>query len=56
MSRDNVEAVLREGAMTLPSSIILILIDAIESRNAALDLVPRDWAMSHGELAAEGII
>ncbi len=56
MARDKVEAVLREGAMTLSGSIILILIEAIESRDAALSLVPLDWAMSHGELAAAGII
>jgi hypothetical protein len=56
MSRDKVAAVLRDGAMTLTGSIILILIDSIESSNAALKLVPLDWPMSHGELAAAGII
>ncbi len=55
MARDEVVAVLREGAMTLPGSIVLILIDCVESHNAVLKLVPLDWPMSHGELAAAGI-
>lgn len=56
MARDQMAAVLLEGAMTLPGSIILILIDSIASRDAALKRVPADWPMSHGELAAAGII
>jgi hypothetical protein len=56
MARDQMVAVLRECAMTLPGSIVLLLIDSIESRDAALKLVPADWPMSHGELAAAGII
>ena len=56
MERDQVATVLLEGVMTLPGSIILILIDFIASRDAALKLVPSDWPMSHGELAAAGII
>lgn len=56
MARDKAAAVLREGVMTLPGSIILILIGSIESRDAALKLVPFDWTFSHGELATAGII
>ena len=56
ISRDEIASALRDGAMTLPGSIILMLIDSIQSRSAALKLVPIDWPMSHGELAAAGII
>ena len=56
ISRDELASALRDGAMTLPGSIILLLIDSIESRSAALKLVPIDWPMSHSELAAAGII
>lgn len=56
-SRDCVAAVLRNGgAMTMPGSIIQVLIDFIASRNAELATTPTEWAMSHGELAAAGII
>lgn len=56
ISSDKVASVLRDGAMTLPGSIILILIDSLASSHAALQHVPLDWPMSHGELAAAGII
>ena len=56
MARDKAAAVLREGVMTLSGSIILILIGSIESRDAALKLVPLDWTFSHGELATAGIV
>ena len=56
MARDKAAAVLREGAMTLPGSIIRILIDSIESCDAALKLAPLDWTISHGELATAGIV
>ena len=48
--------VMREGAMTLPGSIILNLIDLLESYELALRQVPPDWSMTHAELAAAGII
>lgn len=53
---DELTSALRDGAMTLPGSIIFMLVDSIESSSAALKLVPVDWPMSHGELAAAGII
>jgi hypothetical protein len=56
MARDKILHVAREGAMTLPSSIILILIDLLESYELALSQVPPDWLMSHAELAEAGII
>lgn len=56
MARDKMLHVAREGAMTLPSSIILILIDLLESYELALSQVPPDWLMSHAELAEAGII
>lgn len=56
MARDKAAAVLRDGVMTLPGSIILILIDSIESCDAALKLVPLDWTFSDRELATAGII
>jgi hypothetical protein len=51
-----IAAVLNEGAMTLPGKITLILIDSINSSNAALQSVPIDWSMSHSELATAGFI
>ena len=56
INSDKVASVLRDGVMTLPGSIILILIDSLASSHAALQLVPLDWPMSYGELAAAGII
>ena len=56
MERDRISMVLREGAMTLPGSIVVILLNSIAAKNAALSRVPPDWAMSHAELAAAGII
>ena len=56
MAREKMLHVMREGAMTLPSSIILILIDLLESYDLALGKVPPDWLMSHAELAEAGII
>lgn len=56
MDRDNMLHAVREGAMTLPSSIILILIDLLESYELALSQVPPDWLMSHAELAEAGVI
>lgn len=53
---DELTSALRDGAMTLPGSIIFMLVDSIESSSAALQLVPIDWPMSHGELAAAGIV
>lgn len=55
-ARDKMLHVVREGAMTLPSSIILILIDLLESYDLALGKVPSDWLMSHAELAEAGVI
>lgn len=56
MARDKMLHVVRDGAMTLPSSIILRLIDLLESYDLALSQVPPDWLMTHAELAAAGII
>lgn len=56
MARDKMLHVVREGAMTLPSSIILSLINLLESYDLALSQVPPDWLMSHAELAEAGII
>ena len=56
MARVKMLHVVREGAMTLPSSIILSLIDLLESYNLALSKVPPDWLMSHAELAEAGVI
>lgn len=55
-ARDNVAVAAREGAMTLPGSIVLSLIGLLESYDASLKVVPRDWLMTNGELAAAGII
>lgn len=55
-ARDNVLVAVREGAMTLPGSIVLSLIGLLESYDASLKAVPRDWLMTNGELAAVGII
>ena len=56
MARDKMLHVVRQGAMTLPSSIILSLIDLLESYDLALSKVPPDWLMSHAELAEAGVI
>ena len=56
MARDKMRHVMREGAMTLPGSIVLSLIDLLESYELALRQVPPDWLMTHAELAAAGII
>ena len=56
MARVKMLHVVREGAMTLPSSIILSLIDLLESYDLALSKVPPDWLMSHAELAEAGVI
>ncbi len=56
MARDKMLPVVREGAMTMPSSIILSLIDLLDSYDLALSQVPPDWVMTHAELAAAGII
>jgi hypothetical protein len=53
---DELTSALRDGAMALPGSIILMLIDSIETSRAALQLVPIDWPMSNAELAEAGII
>lgn len=55
-ARDDVVVAAREGAMTLPGSIVLSLIGLLESYDASLKVVPRDWLMTNGELAAAGII
>ena len=55
-ARDEMLHVMREGAMTLPGSIILNLIDLLESYELALRQVPPDWSMTHAELATAGII
>ncbi len=55
-AKDETRHVMREGAMTLPGSIILNLIDLLESYELALGQVPPDWSMTHAELAAAGII
>ena len=54
-ARDNVVVAAREGSMTLPGSIVLSLIGLLESYDASLKVVPRDWLMTNGELAAAGI-
>lgn len=56
MARDKMLHVVREGVMTLPGSIILSLIDLLESYDLAISQVPPDWLMSHAELAEAGII
>lgn len=56
MARDSVIVVVREGAMTLPGSMILSLIGLLESYDASLQVVARDWLMTNGELAAAGMI
>ena len=56
MARDKMIHVVREGAMTLPSSSILILIDLLESYELALSQVPPDWLMPYAELAKAGVI
>lgn len=56
MARDKLFHVMREGAMTLPGSIILSLIDLAQSYDESLAKVPSDWPMTHRELAAAGII
>jgi hypothetical protein len=56
MARDEVVTVLRDSAFTLPGSIIVLLMDYVQKQNEILKLVPANWLMSHGELAAAGII
>lgn len=56
LSRDDAVVALRNGAMTLPGSIVLYLTNYIDSCNTALKRVPSDWPMSHGELASADII
>jgi hypothetical protein len=56
MARDGVVTVLRDSAFTLPGSIIVLLMDYVQKQNEILKLVPANWLMSHGELAAAGII
>ena len=55
-ARDNVVVAAREGAMTLPGSIVLSLIGLLASYDASIKVVPRDWLMTNGELASAGII
>jgi len=56
MASEKIFQTLREGAMTLPGTIILTLVDLLASYEFALSQVPRNWLMTHAELAASGLI
>ena len=52
MAHHRILGLLRDGAMVLPGWIITRLLTDAGKYVSALLLVPPDWSMSHGELAA----